>query len=170
MFLRLIAKMLKVLNSEGDPWQIALAFSLAMIVGLTPLWSLHNVLIILLALVIRVNLSSFIAGVVLFTGVAYVFDPLFHRAGLAILQAEGLRELWTNMYQSPFWRTARYNNTIVMGSLAVSLAAFIPLFLVLRVLIVKYRDHLLAWIRKSRVMQMFQASKLYSLYQKVSGW
>ncbi len=77
--LKLIAKLLKVLNSDTDPSQISLAVCFSMIVGLTPFFSLHNLMILLLALFIRVNLSSFLLGLALFSGVAYLLDPLFHR-------------------------------------------------------------------------------------------
>jgi uncharacterized protein (TIGR03546 family) len=170
MLLRLLAKILKVLNSEGEPWQISLGAALAMVMGLTPVMSMHNLVVLLLVLVLRANLSSFIAAFVVFSGIAYLLDPMFHAIGLKVLESGGLREMWTGMYQSPFWRLTRFNNTIVMGSLIFSLVAFVPLFLGLNVLIRKYRENILAWIRKTRLMKMFQASKVYSIYQKVSGW
>jgi uncharacterized protein (TIGR03546 family) len=145
--LRLAAKILKVLNSEGDPWQISLAAALGMVAGLTPLWSLHNVIIVFLALVIRVNLSTFMGALLLFSGVAYAIDPVFHDVGLSVLTSEGLKETWTAMYQSPLWRIERFNNTIVMGSLVCSLAAFVPFFFLMQLFVRKYREHILAWVR-----------------------
>ena len=44
--LRLIARFLKVLNSETNPGQISLGFYFAMVAGLTPLLSLHNLVVI----------------------------------------------------------------------------------------------------------------------------
>jgi len=168
--LRLIAKILKVLNSEGDPWQISLAAALGMVAGLTPLWSLHNIIIVFLALVLRVNLSTFIGALAVFSGIAYAIDPVFHSVGLAVLTSEGLKETWTAMYQSPLWLLERFNNTIVMGSLLCSLAAFIPFFFLMQLFVRKYREHVLVWVKKTRIMRMFQASKIYSIYQRVSGW
>ncbi len=43
--IRAIITLLRVLNSEAAPAQISLALAFAMIVGLTPLWSLHNAVI-----------------------------------------------------------------------------------------------------------------------------
>src|SRR5581483_8555891 len=126
--LKTLANLLKVLNSETHPGQISLAFCLAMVAGLTPLWSLHNLLVLLLVLLVRVNLSAFLLGLAFFSGLAYGLDPLFHRVGLAVLTAGPLDGLWTALYNSPVWRMERFNNTLVKGSLVVSLLAFIPLY------------------------------------------
>jgi uncharacterized protein (TIGR03546 family) len=168
--IELIAKMLKVLNSETDPGQISLAFCLAMVMGFTPLFSAHNLLVLLAALVLRVNLSTFSVVWIVLSAVAYALDPLFHKIGLAVLTAEGLKTMWTGLYNTAWFRPARLNNTIVMGSLLVSLAAFIPVFITIKVLVLRYREHLLAWIRKTRVMKFFKASKLYEVYQTISGF
>lgn len=166
--LRLIAKLLKVLNSETDPIQISLGFGFAMIAGLTPFWSLHNLLMLLLVLLLRVNLSAFLLGLAVFTGLAYLLDPLFHWNGLHLLTAPALEGLWTSLYNSPLWRLERFNNTIVMGSLVFSLLLFVPLLILSNILIRRYRAHILMWVHKTRLMQMFKASKLYQMYQSIS--
>lgn len=168
--LRLLANLLRVLNSESNPGQISLAFCFAMVAGLTPFWSLHNLLVLLLVLLIRVNLSAFLVGLMFFSGVAYLLDPLFNRIGLAILTADSLEGLWTSLYNSTLWRLERFNNTIVMGSLSFSLVLFIPLHLLSNLGIRRYRAHVLAWVEKTRLMQILKASRFYSLYQSVSGW
>jgi uncharacterized protein (TIGR03546 family) len=168
--LKLLANLLRVLNSESNPGQISLAFCLAMVAGLTPFWSLHNLLVLLLVLLIRVNLSAFLVVLMFFSGVAYLLDPLFHRIGLAVLTADSLEGLWTSFYHSTLWRIERFNNTIVMGSLSFSLVVFIPLYLLLNLGIIRYRAHVLAWVERTRLMQILKASRFYSLYQSVSGW
>lgn len=168
--LRTFAKFLKILNSDADPGQISLGFAFAMIAGLTPLLSLHNLAVLLLVLVLRVNLSSFLLGLALFSGLAFALDALFHRIGLAVLTAPAFEGLWTTLYNSTLWRLERFNNSIVMGSLVVSLALFIPLVLIGNRLVRKYRDHVLQWVMKTGLMQAFQASKLYDYYRTVSGW
>jgi uncharacterized protein (TIGR03546 family) len=168
--LRVLAKILKVLNSETDPSQISLAFCLALITGFTPLWNLHNLIVVLLALIIRVNLSTFIVGTVVLSGVAYLFDPIFSWIGLTALTAGSLQSLWTTLYNIPLFRLAKFNNSIVMGSLMVSLALFLPTFILANLAIGNYREHVLQWVRKSRVVEALTASRFYSLYESVSGW
>lgn len=165
-----VANLLKVLNSETEPGQISLALCLSMIAGLTPTLSPHNLLVLLLALVLRVNLSAFGLGWAFFSAVAYLLDPLFHRIGLAILTAPSLTGMWTGLYNTAWFRLDRLNNTIVMGSLVFSLIAFIPGFLLFNLLIRRYRAHILDWVRKTRFMRAVQASQFYQIYQSVSGW
>jgi uncharacterized protein (TIGR03546 family) len=95
---------------------------------------------------------------------------LFHRIGLAILTAKTLETIWTALYNITIFRLANFNNSIVMGSLIVSLILFVPVFLLSNMLINKYRDHILAWVRKTRIMQILKGSKLFQAYEAVSGW
>ncbi|MCX5819270.1 MAG: TIGR03546 family protein [Deltaproteobacteria bacterium] len=88
--MRLLAKFLKVLNSNAELLEISLGLCLAMIAGLTPFMSLHNLVVLFAVLVLKVNLSAFLLGLGLFSGIAYALDPLFHRIGLAVLTAPSL--------------------------------------------------------------------------------
>lgn len=168
--IELIAKTLKVLNSETDPAQISLAFCLAMVMALTPLFSVHNLLVLFAVLVLRVNLATFSVAWIALSAVAYALDPLFHRIGLAVLTADGLTQMWTALYNTAWFRPARLNNTIVMGSLLVSIVVFIPAFFIVRMLVVKYRERWLGWVRKTRLMKLFKASKVYAAYQTLAGF
>ena len=168
--LTILAKIFKTLNSETEPFQISLALSFAMIAGLTPLWSLHNIIVLILVLILRVNLTTFILGWLGFSGIAYILDPLFHVLGLHILTNSTLHGLWTTLYNSTLGRLSSFNNSILMGSLVISLGCFVPLFLLSNLAIKKYRERLLAWVRKSRIVQALKASKFYGIYESVSDW
>ncbi|MBC2710404.1 MAG: TIGR03546 family protein [Desulfosarcina sp.] len=165
-----IANLLKALNSETEPGQISLALCLSMIAGFTPMLSLHNLLVLLLVLVLRVNLSAFGLGWVFFSAAAYLLDPLFHRVGLAVLTSPTLTGLWTGLYNTTWFRLDRLNNTIVMGSLLFSLVSFVPGFILFNLLIRRYRVHILAWVKRTRLMRAFEATKFYEVYQSMSGW
>lgn len=167
--IKMIAKVLRLLNSEAEPHQLSLALCFAMVAGFTPLYSLHNLLVLLLVLLLRVNLSAFILGLGFFSGFAYLLDPLFHRLGLSILQAQAFEGIWTAFYNTAIMRFARFNNSILMGSLVFSALFFVPLFLSLNQFIRKYRDHILSRIQKMRIMQAIKASKIYTVYQSLSG-
>jgi uncharacterized protein (TIGR03546 family) len=168
--LRLTARLLKVLNSETNPGQISLGLCFAMVVGLTPLLSLHNLFVLLLILILRVNLSAFILGLGVFSGMAYLLDPVFHWNGMHILTAPSLEGVWTSLYNYPLGKLARFNNTVVMGSMVFSLALFVPLYFLSNSLIFRYREHALAWVEKTRLMQFFKASKVYQLYQSLPSF
>ena len=118
--LTLIAKLLKALNSDDNPSQIALAVVFAAFIGITPLASPHNIIILLIALVIRIHLPMFFLSVGLFTLVAYLIDPISHLIGLQMLQAETLQGLWHRLYNISFWRFMAFNNSLVLGGFTLS--------------------------------------------------
>jgi uncharacterized protein (TIGR03546 family) len=165
-----LAKILKILNSEAEPGQISLAIALGMVAGFMPLFSLPVVIAWLLVCLLRINLATFLLVTPLFAGAAYLLDPLFHRVGLAFLSAPWLESLWTAMYNSTFWRLQNFNNSVVMGSFVTALILIVPCYLLANLLIRRYRQHILAWVERSRVMQLFKASDFYKLYLRVSAW
>ena len=83
--LELIAKLFKILRSGGSPGQISGGFILGMILGLTPLWNLHNLIVFFLLVIINVNLGAAIFAFLIFSTIAYLLDPLFHSMGYYLL-------------------------------------------------------------------------------------
>lgn len=168
--IRMLAKLLKVLNSENDPAQISLAFAFSMISGFLPFFTPVNLVVLFIVFILRVNLSAYFLGMAFFAGISYILDPVFHPIGLAALSAKPLQDLWTGMYNSTLWRIQKFNNTTIMGGFLFSLLFFIPLLLLSNALILRYRQHVLAWVRKTKIMQAITASNFYHIYEKVSGW
>ena len=163
-----LAKLLKALNSESAPGQIAVAFSLSLIVAMTPTFSVHNLFILLLALVLRINFSAFIVGFAGFSLIAWFADRYAARLGESLLTNPGLQDTWTALYQNDFWRLTAFNHSLVLGGLVISLLAFVPVFLLTRVLINLYRQRVISWVNRLRVVQVVKASKFYSLYQSLA--
>jgi uncharacterized protein (TIGR03546 family) len=168
--IRMFAKLLKVLNSENDPAQISLAFCFSMISGFLPFFTPINLLVLFMVFALRVNLSAYFLGMAFFSGIAYLLDPLFHPIGLSVLTAPALEGFWTSLYNSTIWRIQKFNNSIVMGGFIFAVLFFIPLLLLTNALIRRYREHVLAWVRKTKIMKMITASDFYSYYEKVTGW
>ncbi len=160
-----IFKLIKILNSDQEPIHLSMGFAFAMVIGLTPLFSPHNLLVLLMVLVLRVNFSAFLLGWAFFSAVGYALDPVMHELGLRVLSAPGLQNLWTEWYNSAFWRLTLYNNTIVMGSVLLSAALFAPMLLVGNYVIRQYRAVLLARLRATRLFQILKASKWFKRYQ-----
>lgn len=168
--LEIIAKILKILRSEDSPSQIAIGFSLGMILGLTPFFTLHNLLIVLIVIIFKVNLGSVIFSFVLFSGLAYLLDPLFHSLGYFLLvDLSALHGLWTFLYQFPIVALSRYNNTVVMGSLAFSLVFFLPVLFFMKFFVIYYRKHLDPKFQKLKIVQLIKSTKFYSVYKKIQA-
>ena len=162
--LDIIIKFLKALNSETDPGQISFALTMGMIMGLTPLMSLHNLIVLFLVLVIRANVSSFLTSLTLFSGGAYLFDTAFIQLGEFLLAKPEMIELWTSLYSSDFWRLTHFNNTLTLGSLVVALLLAVPLYFASLFIIINYREHIMAWVKKTKIAEIVRASKIYKLF------
>ena len=167
--LTLLARLLRALNSESGAWALAIAFVLGMIMGFTPLWRVHNLLILLVALLFRVNLSGFILSFVICSVIAYLLDPVFHNIGFAILSAESWQPVWQSMYDSAFWRVVQFHHTITLGSLVLSIA-FAPILAFVSFWIVsQYRARIQARFNRLRIVQALKANRFWAIYTELRG-
>lgn len=157
-----LIKFIRILSSETAPMQISAGFALAMIAGFTPLFSLHNILTLFILLIFRINLAAFLLALVIFSAFAYILDPVFNYLGLVLLNHPDLTSLWTNLYNSGFWKITQFNNTILMGSLTISLLAFFPMLWAGNILIEQYRKNILQYINNSPWFKLIKSSKLFS--------
>lgn len=151
-----IGSLLRILHSNDDPRQAAMGMALGMVAGLTPLFSLHNLVVLLLLCILRINLASLLFSLGIFSAFAYLLDPLSHQLGLTVLQLSSLQGLWTEMYNNAFWRLTNFNNTIVLGSLIIALLLFYPLYRLLAWAIVRYRERAMVYIKKWRLEKLFK--------------
>jgi len=159
--IRQVLKIFKALNSDEKPWQLSLGLAFGGIIGLMPLWTPHNIFLLFLAFIINLNFALLLVGFFLFSGIAYILDPLFHQIGLAVLTAEGMQDFWNGFFSNSIFLFDRLNNTLVMGSLLFSLAASVPLFFILNLLIRKYRQHLQGLFDKIPILKSLKLAKIY---------
>src|SRR5437868_2929912 len=112
-FLGLLQSMVKALNSEGRPGQVAAGIALGACLGLTPLVNLHNLVVLLLAMILDVSLAGFSLGWTLFVPVGFLLDPLFDAIGRGLLGAPSLAPLWTRIANTPILSLANLDNSVV---------------------------------------------------------
>lgn len=150
---------LKILNGDISPGQIAAGLCLGLFLAFTPFWSLHTIVLLFVICVFRVNISAAFIGMAVFSLPAYFLDPYFIQLGEYILTKSEWQSLWTALYQQDIWRLAHFNNTLTMGSIVVSSALFIPLFVLFRWLVIRYRQHFLEYINRFKVVKVLKASR-----------
>ena len=167
VWLKIVAKILRVLKDGATPAQIALGFVLGWAIGMIPGWPVQVWLLVLLVLVLQANLSMAIVGAAVAALLSWIFDPALDAVGGAVLTAGPLQGLFTRMYNSPPWSLTRFNNTIVMGGMLVALVSAVVLFPLVVRGVRWYRERLLARIDKWRVVQVLKSSRLYGWYQRL---
>lgn len=168
--LTMLARLLKALNSETSPWALAFGLALGMILGFTPLWSLHNLVVLFVVLTFRVNLSFFLLAFALSSVLAFALDPIFDYVGERLLTAEALLPIWYALYEVPLARLAQFNHTITLGSLVVSLVLFVPVLLLTRWIVENYRTKVRARVNQLYIVQLVKGTKFWGAYERVSGW
>ncbi|MFQ5651062.1 MAG: TIGR03546 family protein [bacterium] len=166
--LKFISKFIKVLHAGESPSLIAAGFTMGFVVGLTPFWTLQNMILLIIAVLTRVNLASVFFAIFLFSFVTTVFDPLYHALGYYVLaQIENIKPVWTALYNWPIAPYTRFNNTVVMGSLLVALALTFPVYVGSRKGIMLYRQTWGKKLENSRIVKAIRGSALYRWYVRI---
>jgi uncharacterized protein (TIGR03546 family) len=167
-FLKVIGKFFKAMGSSASPRQIAWGFALGAILGLTPLWSFHNLIVISLVFVLNVNLSVALMAFLLFSFFAWALDPFFHAVGFFVLtKMTFFDSFWTSLYNSSFTPFTRFNNTVVMGSLVCSLLLVAPNYFFFKWLAKRYRESWIQVVQKWRIVQVLKGNRVVRFYFKV---
>lgn len=169
VLLKFLAKLLKALNSDVAPWQLALGFVFGMMMGLAPTFTWFNLIILGLLLILKANFGMAFLGFAVFGLIGYLLDPVMHSAGYWILSMESLKATFQNWYNTPWMAATRFNNTIVMGSLFVGLAGSVLVFPFMLWFVGFYREKLKPGVEKLKIVKMLKGSKLYKLYEGYSN-
>lgn len=167
--LTLIAKLLHALNSENSSRQIALAVALAFIVGLSPLLSLHNLVILLLVLLIKVHLGSFIIALGGFKLISYLLSPLIVSVGESLLTSPSLQGLFTSLYQFDWFKLAHWHNTFTLGAFVIGCLLALAVYFIVKLLIDKYRQHIKRFFEQMHIVKVLKSSRIFSIYQQFSA-
>lgn len=164
--LKFLQSLAKTLHSEGTPTQIGLGAALGAALGLTPIANAHNLLVLLLLAVLNVSFGAGMLAWGVFVPVGFMLDPVFDRVGHWLLvDATSLRPLWTSWDNTPVLALTNFNNTVVLGSVVVWLALFVPLWLASRLAVVRYRTTVGDRLRQSHFYKVLSASSLYNVYR-----
>lgn len=165
LLLKFLQTLIKALNSKGGPGEIALGMAIGLAFGLTPLMSLHNIVVLTIAMLTTVSFPGVMLGWAFAIPLGFALDPLFHRIGMALLTTESLTPLFIWIVNTPIISLSRFNNSIVLGSFVFWLVSIAPAYFLFRWLVVRYRADIYARVQKIKLFQMIKASKLWSVYE-----
>src|SRR5215207_4030217 len=112
-----LRKFCRTLLASHAPEQLALGFTIGMVIGLMPKGNLIALSLCVLLFSMRCNKAVGLVAAVLFSFVGPWTDPFAHRLGLAALSFEPLQSTYASMFQLPLGPWLAFNNTFVTGSL-----------------------------------------------------
>jgi len=163
---KLLQSLVKALNSEGTPGQVAAGMAMGACLGLTPLLNLHNLLVVAVILFFRVSVPGATLGWMIFTPVGFLLDPLFDRIGLALLlDNASLGDVWGAAYNTPIVALANPTNTIVVGSFVSWLVLALPIFFLARSGVGVYRRAIYERYKDAKIFRAIRGSKVYNYYR-----
>lgn len=166
LILKQLFQLVKMLNSETGHNQIAMGIALGFILGMTPGFSLQSIFVILVMLLFRVQMGAAFVAAFFFKFIAYLLDPVFHSVGYKVLHIDSLKALYTSLYNMPIIPFTKFNNTIFMGSLVISILCMPLIFFLSRMLIVKYRKSVVEKFKQTKFWKAVKATSLYKWYFK----
>lgn len=166
LLLKQIFNFIKLLNSDTETSPLAYGLALGLILGFAPFFSIQTFIVLFIIFVLRVQLGAAFLSAFFFKFIAFLFDYPAHLLGKSVLEAEPLRPLFVSLYNMPLVPMTRFNNSIVMGSMIVSVLLFPFAFYGFKALIVAYRAAVVARFKGTKIWKAFAATKFYNWYTK----
>lgn len=164
-----ISNMLKALNANVNPGEIAHAAACGFLLGLVPKDNLLWYLAFVFILFVRINKPTYLIMIVVGSAVATAGDPLFDSVGYAILTSQKMSGLFATLLEIPFVAFTKFNNTVVMGSLVAGLAAYVPVYALARLAVHLWRKYAVMALRNSRAIKIIGKIPVLSKVAKIIG-
>ena len=128
--IKLISSVRRAIAGRQYPHQMAWAVAFGLLLGVVPHGNLLAIGLLLVVLSLKINHA--LAGLTAIgaTFVATKLDPYSHEVGNFVLTHPGLNESVTTAWQLPLVPWTDLNNTVVMGSFVIGVAALVPVFVI----------------------------------------
>ena len=172
LILKQLFALFRLLNSDTGTNQIAAGVACGLILGFAPMLSLQGLLVFLCMFLFRIQIGAALTSAVFFAMVAWLFDPVSHAVGAAILETAALQPLFTTLYNLPLLPLTRFYNSVVMGAGVISLLLAPLVFVGSKRLIMLYREKVVARFKTSPAWKLWSGTtffKWYSTYEKLHG-
>ena len=162
-----IVKLLKALNTNSHPGEIAHAVAIGMLLGFMPKNNALWYLLFVFFLFVRVHKGALLLAVLAASLLARLFDPLFDAIGYAVLTFSPLEPVYAALLDIPFVAFTKFNNTVVAGAVVSGLILYIPVYILIRILTKSWRTHIAPALARSKFMQAFYQIPFIS---KIAGF
>lgn len=164
-----LMRFIKALNANSHPGDIAHAVALGLLLALVPKGNLLWPFLFILAMFIRMNKGAFFLSFILFSFIVPFADVPVERFGNLVLSLPPLQPVFTQLYQTPFIGLTRFNNTMVAGSFTAGVLAYLPVYLLVRIMLSVYRKKLQPLITNSKLYKLFTRIPLIKKITDMSG-
>ncbi len=128
MGLRPVRRIVQALLAHDASNQLAAGFALGMVLGLVPKGNLIAISLFVLLFSLRVNKGVGLVAAIAFSWIGPAIDPFADKLGAYFLSAHSLQGTYATLFQMPLGPWFDFDNTVVVGSLAIGLWATYPVY------------------------------------------
>lgn len=156
--IRPVIRLIKALQSNTSPVEVASGAVLSLYIGLTPLNGTHQVFLFLLFFFLKINRAATVLLLPLVKlfyvlGLAYVAD----RIGYYLLTEPAfLRPFWSWATHAPVAAYLNLNHTLVLGGFVIALVLSLPLYMGVCKLIESYRESVAKRTQQWKIVRWLQ--------------
>lgn len=152
------------LNANSHPGDIAHAVSMGLFLALLPRTNMLWAFFFLLFVFVRVNKGAFFVSLILLSLAVPFLDVFIESIGYTLLSLGFLQSFFSYLHQIPFVGLTRFNNSMVAGGLFSAVVLYLPVYILLRVLVVQYRKVLQPRIVNSKAAKIFLKLPLIRMF------
>ncbi|TVR54732.1 MAG: TIGR03546 family protein [Spirochaetaceae bacterium] len=160
MIIRLVAKLIALLNSNGRASEIGAGIAFGLWLALVPGGNLLFFALALTAFLVKINLGLTIVSFAVFLPIVPIADRLLDRIGYWILTRAPLEPVFARLLSTTIVPWTRFNDTIVMGGLVVGVVLFVPVAALATLFVRLYRRYIHARIAQSKIVKAIKATPI----------
>lgn len=158
----LLRNFILALSGNDSPYQLSFGAFLGWCWGFCPITHPIAFAVLVLILLFRVNISLVIAACLCAKLVALPLGGMINELGYQALNQEGLKGMWTALYNTPYIAISGFNEPKIIGGLIMGLIFGVVGFPFIMKFTPFYREHILPKLEKFWVIKLLKGSKLYT--------
>ena len=140
--IKYVTSFFRAINANAHPGDIAHAVALGLFLAILPKNNLTVTFLFFLSIFIRINKGAFFISFILFGFVTPFMDVLINNIGFWAVQLSFLRPIFIALENIPFIALFKLSNTMVLGGIIWGLILYIPVYILTRIIIAKYRKYM----------------------------
>ncbi|QDU58202.1 TIGR03546 family protein [Aeoliella mucimassa] len=165
LLLHPVRQLFNALAGNETPRQMALGFTLGMILGMVPKGNLIAVVLLFVLCALRVNKAAGMMAAALFSAISPLCDPLSHKIGLKLLGQPGLQESFAWLYNQPLGPLLGFNNTVTIGSLLLAIYISYPCYYGSLKFFERFGPPIARWIARYKLARVLTGAQFAARYQ-----
>ncbi|MGI9457644.1 MAG: TIGR03546 family protein [Aeoliella sp.] len=149
--LRPVRQLFAALTANDSPNQLALGFTIGMVLGMVPKGNLIAVSLAVLLCAVKVNRSAGLMAAGVFSLIAPLTDGFTHKLGSKLLHQPVLQDSFAWLYDLPLGPFIGFHNTVTIGALLLALYITYPCYYGSRVAFDRFGPPVARWVTRYRV-------------------